>query len=58
VNDGVIDHPNADPACPVCRGGGWLDDGHYAMALVPCVCTGLASEDTKDKVRANYDSLG
>ncbi len=52
--DGAADHPDAIPGCPVCQGGGLLDDGEYAAALVPCLCTGRCPADASARVRAAY----
>lgn len=52
--DGIRNHPDRRPGCRVCGGGGWLDDGDYAMVLVPCPCTGQAPPDVVRKVRAAY----
>ncbi len=53
--DGIINHKDAKLDCPVCDGGGLLDDGdNYGCILVPCPCTGQASEDVVLKVCSSY----
>ena len=52
--DGIENHPNADPGCPICDGGGLLDDGNnFASWLVPCICTGRCPIDVVAKLEEN-----
>lgn len=53
-DDGISNNPNANPNCPVCKGGGILDDGDMICALVNCPCTGQASKEIVQKVNINF----
>lgn len=48
--DGIRNHVGAVIECYLCFGGGWLDDGDYAAALVPCSCTGKCPPDVLRKL--------
>lgn len=50
-DDGMPNHPKAKKNCQYCGGHGLLDDGDFACILVPCVCTGEASDDVKAKLK-------
>ncbi len=53
--DGYKDHPDANPECIVCKGGGLLDDGdNFGAMMVPCPCTGCATQDVVQKVRKGH----
>lgn len=55
VNDGYQEPTDARADCPICSGGGLLDDGdNYGACMVPCLCTGRASKDVVWKVWKHY----
>jgi hypothetical protein len=58
LDDGYSNHPGAKSDCPLCNGGGLLDDGdNYGAVMVPCPCTGQCPKDVEKKVLNNYPRM-
>jgi hypothetical protein len=58
VDDGYKEPPDAKLMCPICGGGGLLDDGdNFGAVMVPCLCTGRASPEVIAKIKAKYPMM-